>query len=196
MQVIPTAIPGVHIIAPQVFGDERGHFYEAFNAKRFADLGITTQIFVQDNQSRSPRGILRGLHYQIRQTQDKLVRCLQGAILDVVVDVRRGSPTFGRHVAVELTGANQRMLWVPKGFAHGFLVISDSADVLYKVTDYWSKDDERGLCWNDPALGIAWPELGIAPQLNARDAAWPRLGDVLPADLLGSQQDSQLDSQR
>ena len=173
----PTGIPDVWIIEPKVFGDARGHFFEAFNAKQFASLGFT-QSFVQDNQSRSPRGILRGLHYQIQQPQDKLVRCLSGAIHDVVVDIRRGSPTFGRWVGVELTAENHRMLWVPKGFAHGFIVLSESADVLYKVTDYWAKDHERGLRWSDPAVGITWPDAGVAPRLNERDANWPLLADI------------------
>ena len=181
MKSIATALPDVFILVPTVFGDERGYFYEAFNQQAFAKLGFTQQ-FVQDNQSRSPCGILRGLHYQIRQPQDKLVRCLRGSIYDVIVDVRRGSPTFGKWVAAELTEANKRMLWVPKGYAHGFVVTSDSADVLYKVTDYWSKEHERGLRWSDPAVGIPWPEVGVAPQLNHRDATWPLLADIPEVD--------------
>jgi dTDP-4-dehydrorhamnose 3,5-epimerase len=178
---LATTLPDVWLLEPTVFGDERGFFYEAFNQQTFAGLGFTQQ-FVQDNQSRSPRGILRGLHYQIRQPQDKLVRCLRGTIFDVVVDIRRGSPTFGRWVTAELSESNKRMLWVPKGYAHGFVVTSDSADVLYKVTDYWSKEHERGLRWNDPAVGIPWPDLGLAPQLNPRDAGWPLLADIPVAD--------------
>jgi dTDP-4-dehydrorhamnose 3,5-epimerase len=177
MKKIPTSLPDVWILEPTVFGDERGYFYEAFNQQVFAQLGFT-QHFVQDNQSRSPRGILRGLHYQIRQPQDKLVRCLRGAIYDVIVDIRRGSPTFGKWVATELSETNKRMLWVPKGYAHGFVVTSESADVLYKVTDYWSKEHERGLRWNDPIVGIPWPDVGVAPQLNQRDATWPLLADI------------------
>lgn len=181
MKKIPTSLPDVFILEPTVFGDERGYFYEAFNHQAFAKLGFT-QEFVQDNQSRSPRGILRGLHYQIYQQQDKLVRCLRGSIYDVIVDVRYGSPTFGKWVAVELSEANKRMLWVPKGYAHGFVVTSDSADVLYKVTDYWSKEHERGLRWNDPTVAIPWPDVGVVPQLNQRDATWPLLADIPECD--------------
>ncbi len=183
MKRIDTTLPGVAIIEPQVFGDQRGWFAETWNERAFADLGIQAH-FVQDNQSRSQRGVLRGLHYQIRRTQDKLVRCLVGSICDVVVDVRRGSPTFGRHVAVELSADNKRMLWVPKGFAHGFLVMSEVAEVLYKVTDFWDREAERGVRWNDPALAIPWPDVGIAPSLNARDAAFPCLADIPATDLL------------
>lgn len=181
MLKVATALPDVWILEPKVFGDERGYFYEAFNQQAFAALGFTQQ-FVQDNQSRSPRGILRGLHYQIHQPQDKLVRCLRGSIYDVVVDIRRGSSTFGRWVAAELTEENKRMLWVPRGFAHGFIVTSDSADVLYKVTDFWSKEHERGLRWNDLTVGITWPNVGFVPQLNQRDATWPMLADIPETD--------------
>lgn len=181
MRKIATTLPDVWIIEPTVFGDARGYFYEAYNQQRFAQLGFTAP-FVQDNQSRSPRGILRGLHYQIKQPQDKLVRCLRGAIHDVVVDVRRDSPTFGRWVGVDLTEENQRMLWIPKGYAHGFIVLSELAEVLYKVTDYWSKEHERGLRWNDPGVGIAWPDAGLTPMLNQRDATWPLLADIPAAD--------------
>lgn len=183
MKRIDTTLPGVAIIEPQVFGDQRGWFAETWNERTFANLGIHAH-FVQDNQSRSPRGVLRGLHYQIRNTQDKLVRCLTGTICDVAVDVRRGSPTFGRHVAVELSGDNKRMLWIPKGFAHGFLVVGEVAEVLYKVTDFWDREAERGLRWDDPALAIPWPDVGGPPSLNARDAAFPRLADIPAADLL------------
>ena len=181
MNRIPTSIPDVWIIEPKVFGDHRGHFYEAYNAQAFAGLGIR-HTFVQDNQSRSARGILRGLHYQIKQPQDKLVRCLKGSIYDAVVDIRRGSPTFGQWVGVDLTEDNHRMLWVPKGFAHGFVVTSETADVLYKVTDYWSKDHERGLRWNDPSVGITWPDVGVTPNLNTRDATWPLFAEMKPED--------------
>ena len=182
MKRIETTIPDVCLLEPTVFGDDRGHFYEAFNARTLAGLGVEGH-FVQDNQSRSRRGILRGLHYQVRQSQDKLVRCLSGAIFDVVVDMRRSSPTFGRWVGAELSAENKRMLWVPKGFAHGFVVTSQSADVLYKVTDYWAKEHERGLCWNDPAVGIVWPDVGQIPELNQRDAAWPTLAEAKSEDL-------------
>jgi dTDP-4-dehydrorhamnose 3,5-epimerase len=181
MKKIPTALPDVWLLEPTVFGDERGYFYEAFNQQLFTELGFE-QKFVQDNQSRSPRGILRGLHYQIHQPQDKIVRCLRGAIYDVVVDVRLDSPTFGKWVAAELSETNKRMLWVPKGYAHGFVVTSESADVLYKVTDYWSKEHERGLRWNDPAVAIPWPDVRVVPQLNQRDAAWPLLAEIPHAD--------------
>lgn len=179
---IPTAIPDVFLIEPKVFGDERGYFYEAFNSKTLAALGVTGS-FVQDNQSRSRRGILRGLHYQVRQSQDKLVRCLSGTIYDVVVDLRRSSPTFGASVGTELSAENKRMIWVPKGFAHGFVVVSEIAEVLYKVTDYWAKDHERGLRWNDPAVGISWPDVGVTPDLNSRDASWPTLAEIPTTDL-------------
>lgn len=183
MKFIPTDLPGVLICEPTVFGDERGWFYESWNAQRFAAAGLPT-VFVQDNHSRSARGILRGLHYQVRNTQDKLVRCTFGVIFDVAVDVRRGSPTFGKWVGVELSERNKRQLWVPKGFAHGFLTVSDLAEVQYKVTDYWSKDAERGLRWDDPAVGIAWPDVGVTPQLNQRDATFPALAAAPAADLL------------
>jgi dTDP-4-dehydrorhamnose 3,5-epimerase len=183
MLAIPTAIPGVLIIEPKVFGDERGWFAETWNERTFRSLGIDAH-FVQDNHSRSSRGVLRGLHYQLRQTQDKLVRCTVGTVFDVAVDVRRGSPTFGRHVAVELSADNHRMLWVPKGMAHGFLTVSERAEVQYKVTDLWDKDAERGLRWNDPAVGIPWPDVGVTPSLNARDAGFPLLAGIPDTDRL------------
>jgi dTDP-4-dehydrorhamnose 3,5-epimerase len=182
MQAIPTALPEVLIIEPQVFGDERGFFLETHNERRFAELGIRAR-FVQDNHSRSARGVLRGLHWQVRQSQDKLVRCIAGEIWDVAVDIRRSSPRFGRWVGVALSAESKRMLFVPQGFAHGFLVVSQAAEVVYKVTDYWAKEHERGLRWSDPALGIAWPELGAPPVLNARDAGFPLLAAVPAADL-------------
>ena len=169
MKRIDTAIPDLAIIEPRVFGDERGFFFESFNARSLAPL-IGEQGFVQDNHSRSARGVLRGLHYQIRHPQGKLVRVVSGEVFDVAVDLRRGSPTFGRHVAVTLSAENKRMLWVPPGFAHGFCVTSESADFLYKTTDYWHAEHERTLLWNDPALGIAWP-LSSAPVVAAKDAA-------------------------
>lgn len=169
---------------PTTFGDERGYFYEAWNERTFAALGIAAR-FVQDNQAGSPRGILRGLHYQIGKPQDKLVRCMQGSIYDVVVDVRHDSATFGRWYGVELSAGNRRLLWVPKGFAHGYLVQSERAEVHYKVTDYWSKEHERGICWNDSDIGITWPKIGFDPILNTRDAGFPILSKVATRDLLG-----------
>jgi dTDP-4-dehydrorhamnose 3,5-epimerase len=169
MNVVPTAIPDVRIVEPRVFGDARGFFFESWNARTLAAAGIDA-TFVQDNHSRSRRGVLRGLHYQIEHAQGKLVRAVIGEVFDVVVDLRRSSPTFGRHVAVMLSAENQRMLWVPPGFAHGFVVVSESADFLYKTTDYWFPEHERTLLWNDPALGIAWPLAG-EPLVAAKDAA-------------------------
>jgi len=169
MRVVETAIPDVLIVEPRVFGDARGSFLESWNARAFAELGIDA-TFVQDNQSRSHRNVLRGLHYQIRHAQGKLVRVVSGEVFDVVVDLRASSPTFGRHVAVTLSEANHRILWVPPGFAHGFLALSAEADFLYKTTDYWFPEHERTLLWNDPALGIAWP-LDGAPTIAAKDAA-------------------------
>jgi dTDP-4-dehydrorhamnose 3,5-epimerase len=169
MNVTPTALPDVRIIEPRVFGDDRGYFFESWNARTFAAGGIDA-TFVQDNHSRSRRGVLRGLHYQIEHAQGKLVRCVCGEVFDVAVDLRRSSPTFGRAVGVALSADNRRMLWIPPGFAHGFVVLSDAADFLYKTTDYWHPEHERTLLWNDPALGIAWP-LADAPTLNAKDAA-------------------------
>jgi dTDP-4-dehydrorhamnose 3,5-epimerase len=169
VRLVPTAIPDVIVIEPRVFGDARGFFYESWNRRALAVAGLDLD-FVQDNHSRSRKGVLRGLHYQIRQPQGKLVRVVAGAVFDVVVDLRRSSPTFGRHVGEELTEDNHRMLWVPPGFAHGFLVLTESADFLYKTTDYWYPEHERTLLWNDPALGIDWPVEG-APTLAAKDAA-------------------------
>ena len=169
MRVQPTAIPDVLVVEPRVFGDQRGFFFESWNRRALAQAGLDAD-FVQDNHSRSSRGVLRGLHYQIRHPQGKLVRVVAGEVFDVAVDLRRGSPTFGRHVAVALSAENKRMLWVPPGFAHGFCVTSDSADFLYKTTDYWRPEHERTLLWNDPALGIAWPLKG-EPVVAAKDAA-------------------------
>ncbi len=169
MIVTPTAIPDVLVVEPKVFGDARGFFLESWNAQAFAAAGISA-AFVQDNHSRSPRGVLRGLHYQIRQPQGKLVRVVAGEVFDVAVDLRRASPTFGRWVGERLSAVNKRMLWIPPGFGHGFLVLSESADFLYKTTDYYAPEHERVIAWNDPALAIAWP-LDGAPTLSARDAA-------------------------
>ena len=174
MNVIPTAIPDVKIIEPKVFGDERGFFYESFNARTFRDAVDVDADFVQDNHSKSVKGVLRGLHYQIEQAQGKLVRTVVGEVFDVVVDIRKRSPTFGRHVAVLLSAQNKRMLWVPVGFAHGFLVTSEHAEFVYKTTDYYAPAFERSLLWNDPALGIDWPLAG-EPQLKRADAEAPTL---------------------
>jgi len=168
MRVTPTAIPDVLVVEPRVFRDARGHFFESWNRRAFAAAGLDVD-FVQDNHSRSTRGVLRGLHYQIHHAQGKLVRVIAGEVYDVAVDLRRGSPTFGRHVAVTLSADDERMLWVPPGFAHGFCVTSESADFLYKTTDYWHAEHERTLLWNDPALGIAWPVRD--PVIAAKDAA-------------------------
>ena len=170
MQVIPTAIPDVLIIEPKVFGDARGFFFESYNERAFKQAVGLQLNFVQDNHSRSAQGVLRGLHYQIRQPQGKLVRVVRGSVFDVAVDLRRSSPTFGRWVGVELSESNHRQLWVPPGFGHGFLVTSESADFLYKTTDYYAPEHERCIAWNDVAIGIAWP-LDGAPQLSGKDQA-------------------------
>ena len=168
--VTPTAIPDVLVLTPKVFGDARGFFYESFNARDFAqDTGIDAQ-FVQDNHSKSAKGVLRGLHYQIQHAQGKLVRVVQGSVFDVAVDLRKSSPTFGRWAGVELSADNCRQMWVPPGFAHGFVVLSESAEFLYKTTDYWYPEHERSLLWNDPAIGIEWP-IDAPPQLAAKDQA-------------------------
>lgn len=176
MKATATALPDVLLIEPRVFGDDRGFFFESYNARALAACGIDA-AFVQDNHSRSRRGVLRGLHYQIRNAQGKLVRVVAGEVLDVAVDLRRSSPTFGRSVSVVLSAENKRMLWVPAGFAHGFLVRSESADFLYKTTDYWYPEHERTLLWNDPALGIDW-ELAGEPALAAKDAAGVPLAEA------------------
>ena len=178
MKLIHTAIPDVLIIEPKVFGDQRGFFYESFNRRQFASLIGRDLDFVQDNHSRSEKNVLRGLHFQIQQAQGKLVRVIQGAVFDVAVDIRKSSPTFGQHVAIELSAENQRMLWVPEGFAHGFLVISATAEFLYKTTAYYAPEFERSIAWNDPALAIAWPIEG-APSLSAKDQQAPLLADVM-----------------
>jgi dTDP-4-dehydrorhamnose 3,5-epimerase len=180
MRVLPTAIPDVLVVEPRVFEDVRGFFFESWNRRAFAEAGIDAD-FVQDNHSRSRRGVLRGLHYQVLHAQGKLVRVTVGEVFDVAVDLRRSSPTFGRHVAMTLSVANRRMLFIPPGFAHGFVVVSDAAEFLYKTTDYWYPAHERTLQWNDPALGIAWPS-GIEPTLTAKDAAGVPLAaaDVYP----------------
>ena len=177
MKVTPTAIADVLIIEPKVFGDARGFFYESFNQKAFNEATGTDHQFVQDNHSRSSKGVLRGLHYQIQHPQGKLVRVVRGSVFDVAVDIRKRSPTFGQWVGVELSEDNHRQLWVPPGFAHGFLVLSDTAEFLYKTTDYYAPAHERSLLWNDPDVGVAWPITG-EPQLAAKDAAAKRLDEA------------------
>ena len=169
MRVVASKLPEVLLIEPKVFGDSRGFFYESFNARAFREASGFQGEFVQDNHSKSARGVLRGLHYQIQQAQGKLVRVTVGEVFDVVVDMRRGSPRFGQHETFVFSAENKRLLWVPTGFAHGFLVTSDAAEFLYKVTDYWAPEHERSLLWNDPALGIQWPLGGSQPVLSKKD---------------------------
>jgi dTDP-4-dehydrorhamnose 3,5-epimerase len=179
MKVATTAIEGVLVIEPTVFGDDRGFFMESFNDRAFRDATGCDAAFVQDNHSRSVRGVLRGLHFQLApRAQGKLVRVVLGSVFDVAVDIREGSPTFGRWVGVELSERNRRQLWVPAGLAHGFVVTSDSADVLYKTTDYYAPELERSIRWDDPALSIDWPLDGALPKLSAKDAAAPLLRDI------------------
>ena len=177
MNVIETALPGVMLIEPKVFGDDRGFFLESWNAAAFAAAGLDI-AFVQDNHSRSARGVLRGLHYQLGTPQGKLVRVTSGAVFDVAVDIRRSSPHFGQWVGYELSDTNKRMLYVPPGFAHGFLVLSDTADFLYKCTTLYNPPTDRGIRFDDPAIGIAWPDVGIAPMLSGKDAVAPMLADA------------------
>ena len=169
MNVTPTELPDVLLIEPRVFADERGFFFESYNRRALAEAGLAGE-FVQDNHSRSKRGVLRGLHYQIERAQGKLVRVTLGEVFDVAVDIRRSSPTFGRWTGMVLSAENKRMLWIPPGYAHGFLVTSEAAEFLYKTTDYWYPEFERTLLWNDPAVGIEWP-LARAPTVAAKDAA-------------------------
>lgn len=168
MNVIETAIPDVKIIEPKVFGDDRGFFFESFNHKRFEEIIGRKVEFVQDNHSRSVKGVLRGLHYQIQHPQGKLVRVVSGEVFDVAVDIRKSSPTFGQWVGVTLSAENKRQLWVPEGFAHGFVVTSEVAEFLYKTTDYWYPEHERSIAWNDPTLAITWPLIG-EPALSGKD---------------------------
>ncbi|GAC1606657.1 MAG: dTDP-4-dehydrorhamnose 3,5-epimerase [Ramlibacter sp.] len=170
MKAVATAIPDVLIIEPKLHGDARGFFFESYTEKAFRDATGASPVFVQDNHSRGARGVLRGLHYQVRQPQGKLVRVVRGCAFDVAVDVRKGSPTFGRWVGVELSEENHRQLWIPAGFAHGFIVTSESADFVYKATDYYAPQHERCIAWNDPQIGIDWPLQG-RPSLSAKDAA-------------------------
>jgi dTDP-4-dehydrorhamnose 3,5-epimerase len=171
VKVTSTVIPDVLIVEPKVFGDARGFFYESFNGRAFDEAVGRHVEFVQDNHSRSAKGVLRGLHYQLQQTQGKLVRVVRGAVFDVAVDIRRASRTFGQWVGVELTEDNHKQLWVPEGFAHGFLVLSESADFLYKTTDYYAPAHERAIRWDDKAIGIRWPEVGVSPVLSTKDLA-------------------------
>lgn len=175
--VTPTAIPDVLILEPQVFGDARGFLYESFNARDFAQSAGVSVEFVQDNHSMSARGVLRGLHYQIEHAQGKLVRVTEGEVFDVAVDLRKSSPTFGKWVGSILSADNFCHLWIPPGFAHGFLVLSERAQFLYKTTDYWYPEHERSLLWNDPTVGIDWP-IDFAPQLAAKDAAGKVLAEA------------------
>ncbi len=181
MKATPTAIADVMVIEPKLFGDARGFFFESFNQKAFNEAtGLDVQ-FVQDNHSRSAKGVLRGLHYQLQQPQGKLVRVVRGVVFDVAVDIRPGSTTFGQWVGIELSEDNHKQFWVPPGFAHGFIVLSDSADFLYKTSDYYAPQHERCIAWNDPDLAIAWPDVGMAPLLSAKDQA----GSSLKAAMVG-----------
>jgi dTDP-4-dehydrorhamnose 3,5-epimerase len=177
MNVVPTGIAGLLILEPKLFGDARGFFFESYNRRVLAEVAGIEHEFVQDNHSRSARGVLRGLHYQLKRPQGKLVRVTRGAVFDVAVDLRRASASFGRALGVELSEDNHRMIWIPPGFAHGFLVLSDSADFLYKATDYYSPPDERCILWNDPDLAIAWPLAG-EPLLSTKDAQGRRLREA------------------
>lgn len=177
MQIITTAIPDVLILEPKVFGDARGFFLESYNERTFNNLTGLNPVFVQDNHSRSAKNVLRGLHYQIKQPQGKLVRVVSGVVFDVAVDLRRSSPTFGQWVGVELSGDNHRQFWVPEGFAHGFVVLSEQADFLYKTTDYYAPEHERCIRWDDPEIGIQWPA-GIEPKLSAKDEQGKLLQDA------------------
>src|SRR5579864_7222440 len=177
IQVTSTALAEVKVIEPTVFGDARGFFYESFHAGEFAENVAHGVEFVQDNHSRSARGVLRGLHYQIQHAQGKLVRVVAGEVFDVAVDVRKSSPNFGKWVGVTLSAENSRQLWIPAGFAHGFVVLSESADFLYKTTDYWFPEFERSIVWNDSEIGIEWP-IDFEPLLAAKDAAGKRLSEA------------------
>jgi dTDP-4-dehydrorhamnose 3,5-epimerase len=177
MKIIPTNLPDVLLFEPTVFGDERGFFYESFNSKKFADLTSLDVQFVQDNHSKSAKGVLRGLHYQIQQAQGKLLRVIAGEVFDVAVDLRKSSPNFGQWTGQILSSSNHRQMWIPAGFAHGFLVLSDSAECLYKTTDFWAPEHERCLRWDDPQIGIQWP-LQEAPQLSGKDQLGKSLADA------------------
>ena len=177
MKAIATKIPDLFIIEPTVFGDDRGFFFESFNSKKFAELTGQDVEFVQDNHSRSVKGVLRGLHYQVQRPQGKLVRVVQGEVFDVAVDIRKGSATFGQWLGVHLSAQNKRQLWVPAGFAHGFVTLSESAEFLYKTTDYWMPEFERCIRWNDPQLGIDWP-VSDAPLVSEKDKVGKNFADA------------------
>lgn len=177
MRAIATSIPDVLIIEPKVFGDDRGFFFESFNKREFAKLVGRNVDFVQDNHSRSAQNVLRGLHYQIQHPQGKLVRVISGKVFDVTVDIRRSSPSFGKYIAVELSAENKRMLWIPEGFAHGFVVLSDSAEFLYKTTDYWHPEYERCIKWDDSTLQIDW-QVSVPPLLSGKDAQGKYLAEA------------------
>lgn len=178
MKATETGLPGVLLLEPQVHGDARGFFLESWNARTFARVTGVPAEFVQDNHSRSARHVLRGIHYQVQKPQGKLVRVVSGAVWDVAVDLRRSSPHFGKWVGAELSAQNHRQLWIPPGFGHGFVVLSETADFLYKTTEYWIAEYDRSLAWNDPQLAIAWPDTGAAPVLAERDARAPRLAQA------------------
>jgi len=180
MRRIETSLPGACLIEPTIFSDDRGFFFESYHEAKYAELGITDR-FVQDNHARSERGTLRGLHYQLRRPQSKLCRVIQGEVLDVVVDIRRGSPQFGRYESTILSAENKRQLFVPAGFAHGYLVLSDTAEFLYKCSDFYFPEWDRGIAWNDPEVGIRWDISN--PTLSAKDGGHPKLSEVLPSDL-------------
>ncbi|NCA71723.1 MAG: dTDP-4-dehydrorhamnose 3,5-epimerase [Sphingobacteriia bacterium] len=184
MKVLETSLPGVLIIEPRVFGDARGFFMETYQAERYAEVGVPAP-FVQDNLSYSSKGVLRGLHLQHPRAQGKLVQVLAGAVFDVAVDVRRGSPSFGRWLGIELSAENRRQLWIPPGFAHGFLVTSESALFIYKNTEYYSPETELGIRWDDPSIGIQWPLDGVAPELSHKDRMAPYLSEIPPERLPG-----------
>lgn len=183
ISVTPTALPEVLIVEPKVFGDTRGFFVESWNEARFNEATGNTLRFVQDNHSRSSRGVLRGLHYQLHpHAQGKLVRCVAGAVFDVAVDMRKSSANFGKWVGVELSAENQKQMWIPPGFAHGFMVVSDTADFLYKTTGFYAPQAEGALRWDDPTVGVAWPDVGCTPLLADKDAKAPLLAEALPFD--------------
>lgn len=182
MKRIETALPGVVILEPKLFGDDRGFFMETYSARVLAELGIRAQ-FVQDNHSRSRQGVLRGLHYQLNRPQAKLARVIHGEVFDVAVDVRRGSPAFGQWVGEILSARNKRMIYIPEGFAHGFLVLSESAEFLYKCSDYYAPEEERGVIWNDPRIGVRWPLAQPEPLLSNKDRVYPALAQMPASDL-------------
>jgi dTDP-4-dehydrorhamnose 3,5-epimerase len=177
MQVVESGLPDVLILEPKVYGDQRGFFFESYNQRVLRDIAGIDPVFVQDNHSRSAKNVLRGLHYQIKQAQGKLIRAISGCVLDVAVDIRRSSPTFGKWVSVELSAENKRTVWIPKGFAHGFAVLSQYAEIVYKTTDYWAPGYERTIAWDDPDLAIDW-RIDSPPVLSAKDSSGRRLRDA------------------